>query len=318
MNFRLNLSVVVLALALAHPAAARDTVTPWAGDAVAQSRLIVESYQFIGAGNIRAGVQIKLKPGWWTYWRAPGGAGMPPQFDWSGSTNLDETPEVVWPIPRRAVAYGENLNTYKDEVVFPVEFRAADPKKPVELHVRVAFAVCNTVCMPIIAEHRLTIRPGTAGAIRTDEKNAALIASYSGRTPTPDPAECGLAIREVKAERDGDNVMLGIRVEGLSEKKRPLVLVEGPSLVLGSDARAKPTVERGVWIVRMRIGSAEDTRQWAGQRLRITLIDDGRALEQTWAVGSSGSSMSGLGLTPVARRIGDPPEPSAAMLAAFE
>ena len=39
-------------------------------------------------GELLAGVQIRLEPGWKTYWRTPGDSGVPPSFDWSGSKNL--------------------------------------------------------------------------------------------------------------------------------------------------------------------------------------------------------------------------------------
>jgi len=100
MKVRLLLLVVALAL-FSGAANAGDTSTPWAGESPAKSRLIVDSNQFVGAGNLRAGIQIKLAPGWWTYWRLPGTSGMPPRFDWSGSKNLAAEPELVWPAPRR-------------------------------------------------------------------------------------------------------------------------------------------------------------------------------------------------------------------------
>ena len=36
----------------------------------------------------RAGVEIKLKPGWKTYWRYPGDSGVPPVLDFSESQNV--------------------------------------------------------------------------------------------------------------------------------------------------------------------------------------------------------------------------------------
>ena len=33
-------------------------------------------------------LDIDLKPGWKTYWRDPGDAGVPPQLDVSASTNV--------------------------------------------------------------------------------------------------------------------------------------------------------------------------------------------------------------------------------------
>ena len=52
-----------------------------------------------------AAVEIRLAPGWHTYWRVPGEAGIPPRFDWSGSQNLAAV-AYEWPRPEIIVSYG--------------------------------------------------------------------------------------------------------------------------------------------------------------------------------------------------------------------
>lgn len=46
------------------------------------------------------GVDLNLGPGWKTYWKSPGDAGLPTEFDWSGSSNVIDA-EVQWPAPSR-------------------------------------------------------------------------------------------------------------------------------------------------------------------------------------------------------------------------
>ena len=247
----------------------------------------------------------------------PGSSGMPPRFDWSGSTNLAADPELVWPIPRRAVTFHESLNTYRDEVVFPIEVRPADPTKPIELRLRLAFAICKDICVPVVAEHRLTLTP-SSDTPATDPDNAALISAYTARAPSPDPLASGLSIREVRAVRDGRNAALDIKVTGLSERRRPVVLIEGPAFIRAADGEAKPTGDLGAWTVRVGLGPATQLNTLSGRRIRITLIDEGRALEQIWVVGVTGSSTAGLGLTPISHRLLDPPEPTALSLVSFQ
>ena len=43
-----------------------------------------------------AGLSLKLAEGWKTYWRSPGDSGIPPQFDWSKSENIENL-EVIFP-----------------------------------------------------------------------------------------------------------------------------------------------------------------------------------------------------------------------------
>lgn len=292
--------VVVLSFLWMTSAYAGD-VSPWVGAPPAKSRIVLESGQYVGSGTHRAGVQIKLDAGWWTYWRAPGSSGMPPMFDWSGSENLADEPELIWPMPLRSVAYGEALNLYKNEVVFPVEFRAADPSKPVRLHLKVSFGICRDVCIPKGAEHEVVLPPAT-GAAKINEANAKLIASYVGRKPSSDPAETGMQIRGVETHLTGPNVYLTIKVKGLKARNSSLVLVEGPDLIRVAEVKGRPTADLRTKLLMLRLGAAEKVRNLSGKRIRVTLIDDGRALEQVWVVGAEGSSLVGFELTPAPRR----------------
>lgn len=299
MKFAVKLAVVLSFLWMA--VANAGDVSPWVGAPPAKSRIILESGQYIGSGTHRAGVQIKLDAGWWTYWRAPGSSGMPPMFDWSGSENLADEPELIWPMPLRSVAYGEALNLYKNEVVFPIEFRAADPAKPVRLRLKVSFGICRDVCIPKGAEHEVVLPPAT-GSAKVNEANARLIASYVGRKPSSDPDETGMQIRAVETQLNGPNVYLTIKVKGLKAHKSSLVLVEGPDLIRVAEVKGRPTADLRTKLLMLRLGAAEKVRNLSGKRIRVTLIDDGRALEQVWVVGAEGSSLVGVELTPAPRR----------------
>jgi DsbC/DsbD-like thiol-disulfide interchange protein len=303
MKVALALAVSGLFFALAAHAGEQDASTSWSGKSPAHSRLILEATEFAGENVNRAGVQIKLQEGWWTYWRAPGASGMPPMFDWSGSTNLADEPETIWPVPMRAVEYGESLNLYRDEVVFPIEFRAADPTKPVKLHLKMAYGVCRNMCVPSTAEHEITIPPVAKGKTpHVDKANAKLIASYSGRRPSHDPLATGMEIAEVRTSIDDAKVNLVIRIRGLETGSAALVLVEGPDFIRADEVIARRTDDPRVKTLRLKIGGTAKIRALSGKRIRITVIDGNRALEQVWVVGAQGSSVAGGGgLTPVAR-----------------
>jgi len=277
-----------------------SAATAWSGKPPAQSRLILESPEFEGTDVTRAGVQIKLDDGWWTYWRAPGSSGMPPMFDWSGSENLADEPETIWPVPLRAVEYGESLNLYREEVVFPIEFRAADPKKPVKLHLKMAYGVCRNMCVPSTAEHEVVVKPAR-GAARIHEANAKLIAAYRGRRPSHDPFTTGMEIAEVRTSIDDAKVHLMIRMRGVEAGQSALVLVEGPDFIRADELMARRTEDPRVKVFRLKIGGVAKIRALSGKRIRITIIDGDRALEQVWVVGAQSSSVAGGGLSPVSR-----------------
>jgi DsbC/DsbD-like thiol-disulfide interchange protein len=309
---------VVPLLFVATTARAGEVATPWTGKPPAESRLILESAEFEGSGVIKAGVQIKLDSGWWTYWRAPGASGMPPMFDWSGSENLADDPETIWPVPLRAVAYGEKINVYRSEVVFPIEFRAADPDKPVKLHLKVSYGICRNMCVPATAEHELTIDPTDDEPV-VDTANAKLIEAYSGRGPSSDPETVGIEIQEVRAAVADGKVVLTIRARGVDAgDKRALVLVEGPDFTRVAEIEPSAIEDGRVAVLKVTIGSTVQFKALKGKRVRITVVHGERALEQVWVVGTQGSSVAGLGLTPLPRRSTDKPEPFTRSTAGLE
>jgi DsbC/DsbD-like thiol-disulfide interchange protein len=307
MNPALKVALAFLML-FAGPVSAGELATPWTGKSPAQSRLILESGQFSGTGIIRAGVQIRLDDGWWTYWRAPGPTGMPPMFDWSGSENLADDPETIWPVPIRAVAYSENVNTYRKNVVFPIEFRPADPAKPIKLRLKIVYGVCRDMCVPSKADHEFTLRP-TSGAPKLNPEITALIDAFTGRSPSADPRATGIEIREVRAFVENGKSVLVLRVNGLQGKGRTLLLIEGPNFMRVTEVKPGATGERNVALLKLAVGSTNQFRNLKGKRIRITLIDGGRALEQMWVVDTQGSSVSGLGMSPLPRGQADKPEP---------
>lgn len=98
-------------------------------------------------GTYMAGLQLMLAPGWKTYWRAPGEAGIPPLFNWSGSENLKSV-RVHWPTPAVFQTNGLQSIGYHDQVTLPLEVTALDPAKPVRLHAVVDLGVCKDICLP--------------------------------------------------------------------------------------------------------------------------------------------------------------------------
>src|SRR5262245_17363473 len=67
--------------------------SPWEGDARAGIRLVAGARA--RSVTVRAGIEIRLAPGWKTYWRYPGDSGVPPRFDFAGSENVKSV-DVDW------------------------------------------------------------------------------------------------------------------------------------------------------------------------------------------------------------------------------
>lgn len=150
--------LVLAAALLGAPALAQDAATsPWSRSEVTSLRLIAGATA--PSGKQRVGIEIVMKPGYKTYWRSPGDYGVPPVFDWSGSSNVGGL-DVRWPVPQRFQDGAGSSIGYIGEVVIPVSVRPVDPTRPVMLSLKLDYAVCDKICIPAKGETQLWLEPG--------------------------------------------------------------------------------------------------------------------------------------------------------------
>ena len=150
---------------------AADDVSRWDGDARSAARLIAGS-QPKGADALRAGIEIRLKAGWHTYWRYPGDAGVPPQFDFGESQNVKSV-EVLWPAPQRLVEGGGVSVGYPSDVIIPLRVVPKDGAKPVALRLKLDYAICEKLCVPAEAKAELALTKEAKGVSSQDAALAA-------------------------------------------------------------------------------------------------------------------------------------------------
>jgi DsbC/DsbD-like thiol-disulfide interchange protein len=171
-----------------------DDVSRWEGDDRSAVRLIAGSPPAQGAAALHAGVEIQLKRGWHTYWRYPGDSGVPPVFDFGGSQNLKQV-EVLWPAPQRIDEAGSVSIGYVANVIFPLKIIPIDRAKPVMLRLKLDYAICERLCVPVEARTSIAL-PGGRNA------QDAKLAAAEGRVPKKQPlaAPAALAIKSIRRE----------------------------------------------------------------------------------------------------------------------
>ena len=182
------------AAAGANVAAANDA-SRWDGDARSAVRVIGGSRPAGMSGPLRAGIEMRLRTGWHTYWRYPGDSGVPPQFDFSGSRNVSAV-DVLWPAPRRIAEAGQVSIGYLAGPVFPLRIVPQDASQPVMLRVKVDYAICEKLCVPAEGRGELTVP-----AAGTSQDRA--LAAAAGKIPKPRALGEGapLAIKSVHVDR---------------------------------------------------------------------------------------------------------------------
>jgi DsbC/DsbD-like thiol-disulfide interchange protein len=184
-------------LATTGPLAARAAdASPWAADTYSQVRLIAGT-NTAGQSVLRAGIEIKLAPGWKTYWRYPGDSGVPPRFNFSGSSNVKAV-HVLWPAPERMEDGAGQSIGYHGRVIMPLRVEPKNRAQPVNLHLTLSYAVCDKLCVPAEGSADLGLARAPSG------EDAALAAAEA---KVPRPAKLGdgvaVAVRAVRLETTG-------------------------------------------------------------------------------------------------------------------
>ena len=183
-------------------------------------RLIAGS---VGASKVvRAGVEIRLKSGWHTYWRYPGDAGVPPRFDFTGSQNVKAV-DVLWPAPQPIPEHDLVTIGYTGDVILPLAVVLENGAKPVKLRLKLDYAVCETLCVPAEGKAELVL---TGGSSSQDAALAAAEAQVPKKAVLGESAT--LAIKSVRRE-DGAGRRRVIVDVAAPAGARVTLFAEGPT-----------------------------------------------------------------------------------------
>lgn len=259
-------------IAFGAPARAADA-SAWADDTRSSVRLIAGSHSGSEA-RLRAGVEIKLQPGWKTYWRYPGDSGVPPRFDFSGSDNVLRA-KVLYPAPHLFNDETGNSLGYKTGVIFPVQVTPKQPGKPVTLKLKLDYAVCEKLCIPV--EGKAELNFGKPDSNLGDSANNAALAAAEARVPKPITA----AEADLKARRVTNAAKPLVDVDLPASGKPTALFVEGPS---AEWALPIPMPAQGAPAGRLHFGFELDglppgVDPKAPFELTFTVVDSDRAIE---------------------------------------
>jgi DsbC/DsbD-like thiol-disulfide interchange protein len=173
-------------------------------------------------GHHMAALHLTLAENWKTYWRAPGVAGIPPRFDWSGSENIASV-TLHWPRPVVFEQSGIRSVGYEHELILPMEFTLIDPTKPARLEAMVDLGVCETICVPV------TLRMGAD--LRPDGADDRAIRAALADQPRP-AAKLGLSAAECAVEPISDGLRVTVALDMPSLGGDEFVVFELPDATI--------------------------------------------------------------------------------------
>ena len=240
-------------LCLAAPAA-------WADEKPYRVTLVGDGFD---GTSWHSGVLVELAPGWKTYWRMPGEAGIPPEFTWTPS--LPARVDTAFPTPSRHVDKGGEAIGYEDRVIFPVTVTPAKPGA-LDLKLDLFFAVCKDVCVPAQAQASIAL-----GSDERDPLGSAKAEAARAAVPKPGDAISGATL----GSAEGKPVLI------LELKERPDdIFVESAT----SAYFRAPALSADGHAATLVIDGLSDPEKLKGQSLTITYLIGGQGREQTLAL----------------------------------
>lgn len=130
-----------------------------------------------------AGIDMKMEPGWHTYWKNPGDAGMATKIEWQLPAGITAG-DIQWPLPEKLPPVEVTTYGYKDEVMLlvplTVETNSNLPMGQVDVKAKVSWLECKEVCIPAdqTVDTKLNI-----GAETTASTDAAKIGEWRNGIP---------------------------------------------------------------------------------------------------------------------------------------
>ena len=253
------LSGLCLALALAGGAQAASS--GW-HHVEGGSIRIVTSGAPDAAGNLRGALEIRLKPGWKTYWLDPGASGVPPTLT-AAAGDRDAEVEIGFPSPSRFDDGYALWAGYDRPVSLALTMALPDSEDgPTQLEANVFLGVCETICIPVQATLAFDPRNSLG-----DPADAAVVEAAFAALPGPARRDFSASL----AEADEDAIVIApVLPQGV--RALDLFVAGTASLSLGTPERTGEGGDGAFRVpVSLRTGSGSET-------VTYTLVTDAGAV----------------------------------------
>jgi len=234
-----------------------STVRLIAGDARSKTRTV--------------GVEIILAPGWKTYWRVPGDAGVPAEFIWENSTNM-KSAKVSWPAPKRYEDITGKSIGYKKHVIFPVTITPENTDKPVNLDLRLYYAVCSDICVPAQANLKLDLPVQMQNSL-----SAQRIRRFAATVPNKQAKD--VAVAKTTAVMINGKPVLSVKLLGNIAPQTD-VLVEGFKAAF-FEAPKLVAKEKDGQVFHLNVDGIDNIAEMSGKTLKLTILSGDARFEKS-------------------------------------
>jgi len=153
--------------------------------------------------------------------------------------------------------------------VFPVTVKPEDPSRPVQLALKMFYAVCNDICVPVMAELKLELSAATSSA--SDRFRLGLATNDLPHDGAGQP----VTVRSVRLAESGDGKpVLDVTIAGLADPGSTDIFAEmdggayfrKPELISSSQGEAS---------FRLAIDGLKNPEALKGASVRLTIAAGG-------------------------------------------
>ena len=120
------------------------------GKELVKAELLADTDAVIPGKPFTIGLLLRMAPGWHTYWKFSGDAGLPTEINWNLPAGW-KAGEIQWPIPLKTNDPGDiQTYGYQDEVLLMQQITpsAKIDKSSVKLSADASWLVCERICIP--------------------------------------------------------------------------------------------------------------------------------------------------------------------------
>ena len=255
-------------------AASTGSASPWTASSNSKSRLVSGTVDLDGTPALVAGVQLRMDPDWKTYWRNPGDSGVPPSFDWTGSTNLKHA-EVLYPAPHRFADAGGTAIGYADEVVFPVKLTPEREGEPITLKLAFDYGLCKDLCIPNSVNLSLEL-----GA-DTKKGDAVLLETFLALVPKQAAPGVLPEVKAVEAKFAGKASELVVDAAFAQGATGTDLFIDGGDVFVPVPSPVGPVAD-GRQRFAVSFASPAEADAIKGKPLTLTLVSDQGSTDTSW------------------------------------
>ncbi|MCL7997930.1 hypothetical protein M8994_06710 [Brucella sp. 21LCYQ03] len=242
---------------MAAIAPAQGATSEWTETPGGKVRIILEETG--KNGELRGALQIDLNPGWKTYWRNPGDAGVPPQFNLDGGVSA----RIEFPAPVSLGTGDESGIGYKHPISLPVTFTVNPGTE--RLKGNAFLGVCQNICIPVQAEFDFPLNAKTSEQSPQAIAASTIVETAFDRLPLPATTEFGVK----SAKRHENNAIFEVSAPDF---EAPAELFVGSEQFSLSEAKADGFPRQKRFIATLS-GKVPD-----GSLIDYTLVQNGKAV----------------------------------------